>query len=237
MNRILHLLPLVVLLSACATTGMVESPYPPMDAGPTLSASLFPSDQSVISQAAIDTILQSRVTLPENTKAALINFSSVTDSNTYGYGYSRSEAVMKMQQSYIDHLSSGLMETGFLESVVHLPSMLTPQSPTIPVLREAAVRVQSPILIIFQIQSDTYQEYRIFRSSRAKAYATIEFVLLDVRTGIIPFTAIVTEEYETEKNDSDSNTEEMMKRAENEATLRALAQGVSQFDTFFHLNS
>ena len=43
----------------------------------------------------------------------------------------------------------GLIQTGFVESVTHLPSMLTPQSPSIPILREAAVRVQAPILIIF----------------------------------------------------------------------------------------
>ena len=233
MNRIFHFIPLLVLFSACATTGTVQSPYPPSDTGPTLSASLFPTDQSVISQAAIDTILQSKIRLPESARASLINFSSGTGSSSFGYGYSRSESVLKMQQSYIDSLSSGLMQTGFLESVILLPSMLTPQSPTIPVLREAAVRVQSPILIIFQIQSDTYQEYRIFRSSRAKAYATIEFVLLDVRTGIIPFTAIVTEEFETAKSDTDSNIEETMRRAENEATLRALASGISQFDAYF----
>ena len=98
MNRILYFLPFLILISSCATTRTMESPYPPLDTGSTLSSSLFPSDQSVISQAAIDTILQSRIRLPENAKAALINFSSGTGSRTYGYGYSRSETYLKMQQ-------------------------------------------------------------------------------------------------------------------------------------------
>lgn len=233
MKHIPFYLLLLIVFSSCATTGTVNRPYPYPDPEPSLTASLFPSDQSVISQAAIDTILQSRVVLPENARLALINFSSGNDSFGYGYGYSRSETYLKMQQSYIDSLSSGLEKSGYIGSVIHLPSMLTPQSPTIPVLREAAVRVQSPLLVIFRIQSDTYQEYRVFRSSRAKAYATIEFVLLDVRSGIIPFTAIITEEYETSKIESDSNTEDMMRRAENEATLQALEQGISEFIRFF----
>ncbi len=209
------------------------SSYQYQDENSTLARSLFPSDQSIISQAAIDTILNSKIQLHNNSKVALINFPQDNVSSTYGYGYWRSESYLKMQQSYIDSLSFQLLESEFVESVIHLPSMLTPQTPTLPVLREAAVRLQSPILIIFRINSDIYEEYRLFRSPTAKAYSTIELVLLDVRTGIIPFTTIATEEYLTSKSKSDSNNNEMMRRAENVATLNSLKKAISELESFF----
>ncbi|MFA5560974.1 MAG: hypothetical protein WC964_04285 [Acholeplasmataceae bacterium] len=111
--------------------------------------------------------------------------------------------------------------------------MLTPIEPTLPILREAAVRLQSPIMIVFRISSDIYEEFRFFRSNKAKAFATLELVLLDVRTGIIPFTSIVTEEYMTEKIESDSNFRETMKRAEREATLKSLIKASNKLSVFF----
>ena len=226
---------LLILLSSCASSGSYYDPYGNQESAPTLTKSLFPSDQSVISQAAIDTILASEIQLPRNSKIALINFPSENSqrSSLYGYGYWRSEDYLKLQQSYIDTLSSQLLQTDFAASVIHLPSMLTPIEPTLPILREAAVRLQSPIMIVFRINSDIYEEFRLFRNNKAKAFATLELVLLDVRTGIIPFTSIVTEEYMTEKLDSDSNFSETMKRAEREATLKSLHSALNKLNTFF----
>lgn len=237
MKKLIYLVFLFLVISSCATTGSYYEPSFDTDNQSTLSKSLFPSDQSVINQAAIDTILSSRIQLPMNSKVAIINFPSNNPNQSislYGYGYWRSEDYLKLQQSYIDYLSSNLNQSEFIESVVHLPSMLTPQEPTLPILREAAVRLQSPIMLIFRINSDIYEEFRLLRSNRAKAYATIEIVLLDVRTGIIPFTTIVTEEFLTEKIDSDANSRETMIRAEREATLKSLEAASTNINEFLN---
>ncbi len=235
MKNYLHFVALLFLFSSCASSGSYYDSYGYQENEPKLTKSLFPSDQRVISQAAIDTILASEIQLPRNSKIALINFPSENSQPTslYGYGYWRSEDFLKLQQSYIDTLSSHLLQTNFAESVIHLPSMLTPIEPTLPILREAAVRLQSPIMIVFRISSDIYEEFRFFRSNKAKAFATLELVLLDVRTGIIPFTSIVTEEYMTEKIESDSNFRETMKRAEREATLKSLIKASNKLSVFF----
>ncbi|WP_020404805.1 hypothetical protein [Gracilimonas tropica] len=235
MKNYLHFVSLLFLLSSCASSGSYYDSYGYQENEPTLTKSLFPSDQRVISQAAIDTILASEIQLPRNAKIALINFPSENTqrSSVYGYGYWRSEDYLKLQQSYIDTLSSHLLETDFAESVIHLPSMLTPIEPTLPILREAAVRLQSPLMIVFRINSDIYEEFRFFRNNKAKAFSTIELVLLDVRTGLIPFTSIVTEEYMAEKLNSDSNFRETMKRAEREATLRSINKASNKLSAFF----
>jgi len=235
MKNYLYLGALLFLLSSCASSGSYYDSYGYQENEPTLTKSLFPSDQRVISQAAIDTILTSKIQLPKNSKIALINFPSENSqrSSLYGYGFWRSEDYLKLQQSYIDTLSSHLLQSDFAESVIHLPSMLTPIEPTLPILREAAVRLQSPIMIVFRIYSDIYEEFRFFRGNKAKAFATLELVVLDIRTGIIPFTSIVSEEYLTEKIDSDSNFRETMKRAEREATLKSLNKASNNLSVFF----
>lgn len=235
MKNYLYLVAVLFLLSSCASSGSYYDSYGYQENEPTLTKSLFPSDQMVISQAEIDTIMASKIQLPKNSKIALINFPSESSqrSSLYGYGYWRSEDYLKLQQSFIDTLSSHLLQSDFAESVIHLPSMLTPIEPTLPILREAAVRLQSPIMIVFRINSDIYEEFRFFRGNKAKAFATLELVLLDIRTGIIPFTSIVTEEYMTEKIDSDSNFSETMKRAEREATLKSLNKASNHLRVFF----
>lgn len=234
MKNLLLLIPFLILFASCSPAIPYYGSYNYEESSPALTSSLFPSDQSVISQAAIDTILSSNIQLPKNSKVALINFPSKSSnrSSVYGSGYWRSEDYLKLQQSYIDTLSNQLIQTDLVRSVIHLPSMLTPSEPSLPILREAAVRLQSPIMIIFRINSDIYQEFRLFRSDKAKAYATVELVLLDIKTGIIPFTSIVTEEYLTEKNDSDSNSSETMKRAESKATLKALKRASQELMSF-----
>ncbi|NGP90183.1 hypothetical protein [Fodinibius halophilus] len=221
-------------VSACTTSG---TPYQFNNSGgPTLKKSLFPSDQKLISQAAIGTILGNKIKLPADAKLAVIKFPDSNprqETSLYGYGYWRSEDYLKLQQSYIDTVVSGVTNAKPIRTVSLLPSLLTPKDPTIPVLREAAVRLQAPLLLIFRINSDIYEEFRFFQKNRAKAFATAELVMLDVRTGIIPFTTIVTKDHLSEKVDSDSNNREMMMRTEQEAVNKALDSATSDLVNFF----
>ena len=62
----------------CATTdpnGFSSYRASYSDSDPVLAKSLFASDHAVISQAAIDTILSSKIIIPEDAKLALIKFS------------------------------------------------------------------------------------------------------------------------------------------------------------------
>jgi len=205
---------------------------------PILAKSLFASDQALISQAAIDTILSSKIIIPDDTKLALIKFAGPIEQNSsiYGYGYWRSEAYLKLQQSYVDTLSSKIEVSDKINSVSVLPSLLTPQSPTIPVLREAAVRLQAPLLVVYRINSDIYEEYRVFKANKSKAYATVEIVLLDIRTGIIPFTTIATKEYHSTKNSQDSNNRDFLRRTESVAVNKALNQVAEELAYFLRNN-
>jgi len=75
---------------------------------------------------------------------------------TTSHYYWRSEAYLKTQQEYIDTLDKALTASERVVEVVIMPSLLTPRDTTIPLLREAAVRLQADLLLIFSITSDTY---------------------------------------------------------------------------------
>lgn len=71
---------------------------------------------------------------------------------------------------------------------------MTPSKVSVPLLREAAVRMQADLLLAYRVGSDTYSQYRTVARDKVKAYSTCELVLLDVRTGLVPFTRVVSRE-------------------------------------------
>ena len=57
---------------------------------------------------------------------------------------------------------------------------------------------------------------------KPKPLVQCESVLIDIRTGIIPLTSVVTQDHHTYKEKSDFNIEETMKRAEKTAVIKSL---------------
>jgi len=226
---------LLLLLVSCSPPRMAY--LPDYQEKPKLESSLFSSDQGVLSEAAVKDILNSKVVLAENAKIALIKYEGndhqVGSSKYYGYFYWRSEEYLKLQQQFIDTAASRLLESPNIAEVTPLPSLLLPKDASIPVLREAAVRMQADLLLIFRLTSDIYYDYVVFGKDKAKAFSTCELVLFDVRTGIIPFTSIITEETLAREKKEDANTNEFMKRAEKKASLASLSASADELLKFF----
>jgi hypothetical protein len=191
---------------------------------PALTTSLFKSDQAVMDDEAIRRILSSKVVLAEHARIALLKFPGAENAalRYYGYQYWRSEDYLKTQQEYIDTISRKLTASEHVAEVILLPSLLTPPQATIPTLREAAVRLQADLLLVFRLTSDIYYQPKLFAQDQIKAYCTCEAVLLDVRTGLVPFTTITTKDRLEKKERQDLDVNETMRRAETAAVLDSL---------------
>lgn len=219
-----------LMVSGCGSVSQYESQYAArtdsykFEESPTLTSSLFKSDQAVLGDEAIKQILSSKLVLPNNAKVALIKFPGSQHGalRYYGSYYWRSEGYLKTQQRYIETVTEKLSASDRVSDVVLLPSLLTPNDATIPILREAAVRLQADLLLVYRITSDIYHRAKIFADDQVKAYSTCEAVLLDVRTGIIPFTTVITKEAQTTKEKQDLEITETMRRAESLAVLDSL---------------
>ena len=197
---------------------------PDYQAKEPISTSLFPSDQAVLSDEAITRILASRLELPAKAKLALMKFpeGEGAGSRYYGRYYWRDEDFLKLQQAQVETLSKTLMTSEQIVEVAPLPSLMTPRQVSIPVLREAAVRMQADLLLVFRVGSDTYSQSRTFAKDKVKAYSTCELVLLDVRTGLVPFARVVSREQMEMKPASDLDVAETMRRAEQTSANEAL---------------
>ncbi len=192
---------------------------------PVLETSLFQSDRTIMDEESIQRVLTSRFELPATIKIALFRMPENQQQaiRYYGYGYWRSEEYLKVQQGFIETITDEVAKSPRVLEVAPLPSLLTPKEPTIAVIRETAVRLQADMFMVFRLSSDVYEKYRLFQSEQAKAYCTCEGFLLDVRTGLIPFSRIITKEYLATKEKRDANFNETMARAEREAAILALA--------------
>jgi hypothetical protein len=236
----------VALLSGCAGPAMEESEVMAVkregivdegglyESQPTLAASLFRSDQAVMDDEAVRRALASHVVLRARARIALMKFPGAENAalRFYGSFYWRSEDYLKTQQTYIDTVSCKLTASERVAEVILLPSLLTPKEATIPVLREAAVRLQADLLLVFRPTSDIYYPSKIFTRDQVKAYCTCEAVLLDVRTGLIPFTTVITRDRSDQKEKEDLDLNETMRRAESAAVLDSLNALSDQLVTF-----
>ena len=221
----LHLLALAfvgAMLSGCVETRPVSvTATAEYAAREPVATSLFPSDQAVLGDEAVARILSSKLELPAKAKVALMKFPD-GDASRYGGYYWRNEEYMKLQQGQVDALSQALLASDQIVEVTPLPSLMTPKQLSIPILREAAVRMQADLLLVFRVNSDTYSQYRAFTKDKVKAYSTCEMVLLDVRTGLVPFTRVISRETTESKQSADFDLSETMRRAEQEAATEAL---------------
>ena len=209
------------------TASLMDSERPEKEPNPV---SLFPADQAVLPDAAVAKILSSSVQVYEHPKLAIIKFPD-QGAQFYGPYYWRNEDYVKLQESQITALTSPLpLEQ--MGRVFPLPSLMTPRQMSIPLLREAAVRVQADLLLIYRTHSDTYTRWRAFAKDKVKAYSTCEVVLLDIATGIAPFTTVMTRDRLETKTSEDLDFSETMRRAEQGATsdaLHAAADDLAKF--------
>ena len=230
---LLALLPFLGLISACGggryvsqynQEGFTGNQSRIADAlgGPVLTESLFDYKERTLSEADIRYILDGHIHFSDTVRLAIFNLGG----NVARFGAWRwnDEEGLKTQQQLIDTLTRALRRSGRVHKVILLPSIVTGSKPNIYQLRESAVRVQADMLLVFSLYSDLFRKYRAFKKDEAKAFATSEAILMDVRTGIIPHTSVVTKSAQSLKEKSDFSTQEMEKRALYLATLEALLE-------------
>lgn len=167
--------------------------------------------------------------MPENLRVAIVKLSGSRSSGSY---YWSDEDYMKTQQSYLDMFTETFQKSKRVVKVSSIPDLLISSNPTFTSIRESAVRTQADIVAIYSISGDVYSKYRWFAKNDIKAFATAQLIILDVRTGLIPFSAIITKDVLSQKKDSDLNETETRNRIKNEAVLLTIEEIGKQLAAF-----
>jgi hypothetical protein len=182
-----------------------------------IDKSLFPSDQAVISNDAIAQILGAKVTPPAAARVAVIRMMPPRY-------WAWSEEVTRQDEAVVGRFVSALGQSKHAGHAGMLPAMLLPQRMSVPYIREAAARYQADLVVLYQVTTRTFERQKLFASDQTKAYCNIEAVVIDTRTGIVPFATSATEVYEAKKMRDDLSFAETIWKAELAATDRALAR-------------
>lgn len=219
------LLPSLVIALLLAGCGRASAPalddYGPSTGAmtraerPALTESLFNEDQTLLGNDELKRILASPIVLPDQAKLAVVRFGRLP----YWWGWS--EDFVRTNEQIDTTFLGGLRRSARLREVAYLPSLVTPPVMTIPHVRQAAARLQADLVLIYRTSTYNYERHRWFKASRTKAYCTVQAVLLDTRTGVIPFSTIVNEQFAARESKRDHGFDETMARAEQQAIGRA----------------
>lgn len=227
----------IVALSSCATPQYIGDANQSRSAvvynqpDPPITKSLFNDKNATISEENIQKILEGSYTLPENLRVSVVKLQSSQRSANY---YWNNETYLKSQQQYLDLFTSKFQQSQRVKKVSQIPDLLISSNPTFTSIREAAVRTQSDIVVIYAINSDLYAKYKLFSKSEIKAFATTQLIILDVRTGLIPFSTIITKEFQSKRLESELNDNEAANRIKNEAVLLTIEAIGQQINTFLN---
>lgn len=176
-------------------------------------ASLFKGDAIVLSDAEIARILASPVTVASSNRLAVLKL------GTTRYW---SEEHAKAEEATVAALLSRLRSASAVTFAGELPKLLIPEKKTVPFLREAAARYRADLLLVYDTNVRTFTKYRTLGKDEVRALCSVEAVLLDVRTGLVPFTTRRVEEVLASRAPDDIDFSETIAKAIASAEGRAL---------------
>lgn len=189
--------------------------------------SLFPTDIAVLNDSAIKRILAYRVTLPHAGRLAVLQLGEQRRLSWWD-----SEDFTRLNQELTDSMLTALRRSPRITHAALLPAMLVPRQRTIPYLREAAARYQADLLLGYRTSCALFRRARFLKRSQFHTVCSVEAVLLDTRSGIVPFTAVATRSQRFEREKEDFETREAVIKAQFQATGEALADVAKQVGEF-----
>jgi hypothetical protein len=146
--------------------------------------------------------------------------------------YWNDEDYLKTQQAYLDLFSEKFKQSPRVVKLSSIPEILVSKSPNYTSLRESAVRMQADVVVIYSIVSDIYSRYKFLNKPDIKAFATVQLIILDVRTGLVPFSTVVTRDYMSQKRKEEMDNAEARNRIQNEAVLLSINEIGEQVTRF-----
>ena len=214
-----------VFISSCETASKLSSPKPasgPEYADTLITQSLFNDRSSTINEEGIQKILDGNYKLPQQLRVAIVKLDPQLKAHYWSYW--NDEECLKTQQAYLDLFSEKFRQSSRVTKLTIIPDLLISKTPSFTNIREAAVRMQADIVVVYSITGDIYSKYKLFTKTDIKAFATTQLIVLDVRTGLVPFSTIVTKDYLSQKRKEEMGYLEARNRIQNEAVLLTISE-------------
>lgn len=208
----------------CASTKVVSKARPDsyydglaMESDTLSGSSLFSSDSEILSDDDVKRILAFKFKPQKMNRIAVLPIGQI-----YWHGWS--DELDKAGEAVQNTLINKLKEAQTVYDASYLPTLLVPERKSVGHLREAAARYQADLLLIYKATFRNYEKYKFFSPNKTKAYCSLEAVLLDTRTGIVPFTILVSRTFTAEEEKGDMSFYETIRKTELSALKSALEE-------------
>lgn len=188
---------------------------------PQLRQSLINSSE-LLNEAAVQKILSSKVAFPRMINLAIVRLSESTDGLDF----------QMIDQEIADKFYNKTNWGNRVQSIIPLPQVMIAKPATLISLRQAAVLLQADALLVIKPVSYSDWKFQWFENDTAKGITSLEVLLLDTRTSVVPYTSIVTETVEIKKDNTDYSNHELMNRAKKASEMKALLQVASAVKKF-----
>lgn len=233
--RNLFILPIIVLVftscggnhAASNKSYFSEGREYSADYNDPITQSLFADKNATITEENIQKILDGTIKIPEKLRVSVIRL----DQTERRY-YWNNEGYQKMSQAYMDLVTEQLKKTGRVTKVSSVPDLLINKPLTYTSIREASVRMQSDIAVVFTITTDTYSKTKFLSKRDFKCFANTQLIILDIRTGLILFSSVITKDAMGQKKENEMDNAEAVKRVQYEAallTLNDIGERINEF--------
>ena len=197
------------------------------DDRPVLTNSLFTADDLVATDEAVQTILNSKVLVPEQSRVAVV----LLGDRPSWWGWNK-DIARDSDRIYNEFLTSLESHENIL-AAEYVPRLLMPQSVDISSLRLAALRMRCDFLLVYTTRTGEYTDDKLFGTDVVRAHAAVESLLIDVRTGTVPSTSVITGFAERERVRDDKKLNDARERAQLAATEDAWQQMATDAKDYF----
>lgn len=185
--------------------------------------SYFKEENKSLSETQIKNLLERRVELPKSLKIAVVKLahdSSITNLLNHELKAQQDPVIQDINVEMMEKIAGPQKR---IKEITLVPQMLMPEEPNFQKLRDVAAIMQADLVLILKTKSRTDSKFHLHKKNEAKAVATVEGLILDVRTGVIPFSSVATNSSQ-EKETKDFSSEELYLRATLAAENKALAE-------------
>lgn len=198
------------LLVGCSTLPkQVSSDYlAKMQDRETIEASLL-DEQGNLGEEEISRLLNSKIEIPREFHLAVVFLSDST--------FFETKYLSPQLERFFDRKEWG----GRVQAISPVPQSLLGKSSDLKSLRRAAALLQADMLLVIKPVTRTDWRFSFFRS-RAKAISSVEVMLVDTRTSVVPFTVLSSAAIEQSEQEEDFNHSELIERAKLESEYKAL---------------
>jgi hypothetical protein len=200
---------------------------------PKITQSFYKDGNKSLTGTQIKTLLSQKVVLPTSIKLAVVKLGHLSDTTTLNGSHRQGNQNTIIQDATVEAFEKMRGPNKRIKEVAMVPEILMPNEPNLENLRDVAAIMQSDLVLILQTKSKTDSKFHIHKKNEAKAVATIEAIVVDIKTGVIAFTSIATNTAHIQEG-KDFSYEELYIRATTDAENKALSEITKNIDQYFN---